>query len=988
MHPPPSPSALPSLPSSTKRDAPLHPTLQALSPNPLSVTYASSMRPLPPDPFRRFTGLGIGGGTTSHRSHRKAPVLPSKNGAPSPTGPAGAGGVDLYRWFVRARASPGAGLVGKADKCLLTSDWKVAFTEQRFIRAMDRIEKLKAEGLWSFRQHKKQKGPVVRKAHWDHLLDEMRWMQTDFREERRWKIAQAFQLANAAKAYVRAKTPQARARLCVKTHSPKHLDEKMKEVEEKAQEIVDNASEEHPKDEENDTEMQPAEAMEPKAKIEEEMQSNNKKEGGEGERETALAQDNEDEEEEDAPGEDEMDAEGEDEDAEGDADDGEVEAATMAMSATDGITEVPVEVVHEDRPAAHMPALSSDVPEPEKDEGTTGVKTEATDKDVTLSEQQLPMSLVSTVRAPIFDIDVATTTVSPWTLLEHSDTDALAEMLGISSQDLGEKVNLDQFNISTLFPELPLYSAPGHPDESGKTERRWDDGSLNQAPRLTHVSRLMDTKPLLVSTLQPSKNRKHGQWVEDSEWMIAAQVANPTKGVSPEDIEASSVPGSVLFARKSHKSTRDQGHGTTSHGTPAAPSNPEARSSLFLWTSEEDDYLLLLIKQYGHHWQLISDLFNSTRLSVPTDVREPWDCYDRYQKIQQAAAEGKPPPVPAFMASGDTQTSTAAPNTLASKHEKLTRKIGLKYDGSRRKLRRVNITEAMRKCAKRRETVQRSMSNSKRVNLQSHETHNQIKIGITPTAQQLSSLKAERDEAYVRQQMLILHQQRLNQQQQQQQQAQAHAAAAAQAAQSQGQPTQATQQPAQQLAQQQQQHQQQLQAQQQRLLQQLQQQQRPPMQLGAQQQQGTSTPQVNSPRPSGQQQSQTASQAASQQSSPASQARPAAAPTSGAPAQPATSTPSSIPPQLQALQQTLQQSLSGQSLTPEQLQTIALQLYQRAQQQGSLGDASNAQQVRPPPMRTPQQGGKASRSASSSGKEPPAASSGNGNAVNGSEGNK
>ena len=41
------------------------------------------------------------------------------------------------------------------------------------MRALERIEKLKQEGRWSFRQPKKQKGPVLAKSHWDWLLDEM-----------------------------------------------------------------------------------------------------------------------------------------------------------------------------------------------------------------------------------------------------------------------------------------------------------------------------------------------------------------------------------------------------------------------------------------------------------------------------------------------------------------------------------------------------------------------------------------------------------------------------------------------------------------------------------------------------------------------------------------------------------------------------------------------------------------------------------------------
>lgn len=41
------------------------------------------------------------------------------------------------------------------------------------MRVLERIEQLKSEGLWSFRQVRKQKGPHIPKAHWDYLLDEM-----------------------------------------------------------------------------------------------------------------------------------------------------------------------------------------------------------------------------------------------------------------------------------------------------------------------------------------------------------------------------------------------------------------------------------------------------------------------------------------------------------------------------------------------------------------------------------------------------------------------------------------------------------------------------------------------------------------------------------------------------------------------------------------------------------------------------------------------
>ena len=40
--------------------------------------------------------------------------------------------------------------------------------------------------------------PLQTKCHWDILLEEMKWMATDFFEERRWKIAAASRIANAA----------------------------------------------------------------------------------------------------------------------------------------------------------------------------------------------------------------------------------------------------------------------------------------------------------------------------------------------------------------------------------------------------------------------------------------------------------------------------------------------------------------------------------------------------------------------------------------------------------------------------------------------------------------------------------------------------------------------------------------------------------------------------------------------------------------------
>lgn len=796
---------------------PLHPTLQQLAPNPLSITYASSLRPLPPDPFRRYTGCGMGGG--SHHRVRKAQQLPpSKPGVPPPLGPAGAGQTDLWKWYVRSRASPGAGLVGKADKCLLTRDWRVAFAEQRFLRAMARIEKLKESGNWSFRQPKKQKGPAVRKAHWDHLLEEARWMQTDYREERRWKLAVAHQLAHACKAWVRAKSPGAKAALCIRTRksaSVESRDEQSAEVRVKSELVED----------EGDTRMEfvapskPDNDGLPRFGDDRASEPAPQREAVVPIRETLLATANaaapidgesmQDENDPDADGDAEP-----DDDADGDADDGEVEAATMALTnatsqAGTEANEIPSKTVfvHEPRPEVVMPALA-DLPVGDPKEGPMHADDQAASAMRTVIQQDptllqtaqvsgersksstdsgnLPTSVASSLRAPIFSMDIASTVISPSVLLETFDADAAAELLGMEISQLRALLDTKTaWTISALFPELPEYGPPSEP-ESGKSDKRWDEGSLNQLPRLTQVTRILDAKPVLVSTLEPGKNRAQGRWKEDSDWVLAAKLADPTQGAPKQENDPLLLPATTLFTRRSNKPGREAPTSAPNHVL--QPSQPEIRAAQMFWSADEDAFLMKLFQQYGANWPLVSDIFNSTRLTVPTDRREPWDCYDRWDRITKAAAQGKPPPpipqlpstappTPADPAgTGAKEDSSAAaspvqaptqPASMAAKREKLAKKLTTKFDGSRKKMRHSNILEVMRKTAKRREATAKPAlgpGEVRKVNLASHETHNTPKGGQTPTPQQLSSLKADRDEAQMRQ-YYMFQQRRLEEQQ-------------------------------------------------------------------------------------------------------------------------------------------------------------------------------------------------------------------------------
>lgn len=50
-----------------------------------------------------------------------------------------------------------------------------------------RISELRKQGLWSAKRLPKLQEPPRPKTHWDYLLEEMKWLATDFDQERKWK---------------------------------------------------------------------------------------------------------------------------------------------------------------------------------------------------------------------------------------------------------------------------------------------------------------------------------------------------------------------------------------------------------------------------------------------------------------------------------------------------------------------------------------------------------------------------------------------------------------------------------------------------------------------------------------------------------------------------------------------------------------------------------------------------------------------------------
>lgn len=110
-------------------------------------------------------------------------------------------------------------LLASAHKTLTTSNHLLDYQEQMDCRTLRRIYSLQNANRWPLRQMKRSVEPSRQWTHWDVLLDHMKWMRTDFREERKWKIAAAKSCADWCAEYVNSDAEQ-RAQLRVPARLP------------------------------------------------------------------------------------------------------------------------------------------------------------------------------------------------------------------------------------------------------------------------------------------------------------------------------------------------------------------------------------------------------------------------------------------------------------------------------------------------------------------------------------------------------------------------------------------------------------------------------------------------------------------------------------------------------------------------------------------------------------------------------------------------
>ncbi len=125
-------------------------------------------------------------------------------------------------------------LINSAHKTITTSNSAIPYQENQAQRIVRRIYALENADKWSLRQPKRAMEPNRPAAHWDELLKEVKWMRTDVRQERKWKMAFARKAAYECAMWVQGDAEQRALleRKVVKLKSKEEHDAEMKGAEE------------------------------------------------------------------------------------------------------------------------------------------------------------------------------------------------------------------------------------------------------------------------------------------------------------------------------------------------------------------------------------------------------------------------------------------------------------------------------------------------------------------------------------------------------------------------------------------------------------------------------------------------------------------------------------------------------------------------------------------------------------------------------------
>ncbi|KAF6765080.1 hypothetical protein DFP72DRAFT_870046 [Ephemerocybe angulata] len=659
--------------------------------------------------------------------------------------------MGFNRWAASVIANPVYTRMKRSTKCLSTKDWSVAIAELRLIRTVERIEKLKAEGRWSFRQTKKQRGVGgLMKTHWDYLMDEMKWMRTDFREERKWKLALAYNISTAVLEWHALKSWDERVAhgVCVKWKPVEEdieqgvLDSGM-DIDQEAVDVTMEEPEESRQssksllnvDYTSDDDDMDNEAIDPKDVINP-LDTNAEIQG-------ALDGTDDLKEEENAR-----------------AEAKEAEAAAAVKPKQEDLDD-----------ASALQVGDTDVKQDLQDTEVIGLK--ATSKDPMLGSKSSSHSVNGDT-----DENKANLTkgkISAYAPMREKIVYGPSDKLFIGPEDLdsfphlgardsAENDILHALGLDTLFPELQPFgmldvAPPVVPEPTKKrSSRSADKDDPNKRVEETNYTKVlpsnqfMTVKPTLLGPLEPAKRWKDGHWLPMEEYAIPAD-PDSTSRITEESL-------CELFDFKVK----------TGKGDGLQPKDlRQPRNNDQHWSTNDELLLKSLIDRYPGNWNLIAECFNGARLTTPSDRRTAGDCQDKWRakwasdlQAKSLVSHNDSQPDEQGQASGSnadgeliptvtpsTSMTTRGVKRLASASVSSQQAPSLAAGSDPKKRRRhFHIGESVRKASrKRQEQVQKNLTNQRKPQAQMHDTHIQLHKLPKVTPAELSRQKAEREAA-------------------------------------------------------------------------------------------------------------------------------------------------------------------------------------------------------------------------------------------------
>ncbi|RPD66336.1 hypothetical protein L226DRAFT_557464 [Lentinus tigrinus ALCF2SS1-7] len=667
--------------------------------------------------------------------------------------------MPLNKWAAVMKANPVHARLSRAPKALSTRDWSIGIKELRLLRVFERIEKLKEDNAWGFRQPRKQRGlGGLNKTHWDYLLDEMKWMRTDFREERRWKIALARMLALAVVEWHEAGSSEERVRqgIVVLWKRPPPEDTEMADAGEGDQ--ADGPFTQ-------DTDENGVESRETGTPMD------------------GYASDDESEDEQDKDAIDSLEPASALEDALQQLED----QANVSNSQSDGVTLKPKIEEIEDLTALKGRGSAADRDENAMDidrkKPSQPEMAKPADPATSTSAQGAPGShpgLKSSSKNPILGMPGREGEV-PHGKTKHKINQFAAVREHIVYSDVNKLfVDLDDldlvksmselstdeppaassttitshapYDLAAIFPDLQPYAmlevAPT-PEYRKKSERKSDKDDPNRRAedatytKLVPVNKFMFVKPALIGTVKPATYFKDGHWTAIEPTPVFADVEVPPARPIDENLCS-------LFEGTGNKPNIPASHPMLMPAPPrdVRKRNADHHNEAVAWTPVEDGLLKQAVERYPYNWSLIAETFNSLRVTISTDKRTPWECLERWkekfsaQARAEAAEEHSPAAASSSIASHMTTRKRTASQALASGS-------GSTHSATpnepRKRRRHVAIHETLRKAAKRREAVQKSNAAPRQKASVVHDTHGQFTKLPQYTPAELSRMKADKE---------------------------------------------------------------------------------------------------------------------------------------------------------------------------------------------------------------------------------------------------